>query len=93
MSRPTLKEQGFYATPAWRRIRRLALQRDNWLCQACLKQHRITKATEVHHVKPLEDYPELGLSLDNLMSLCWQCHEETKHKQAEIEYRARVIKI
>lgn len=78
----TLKEQGFYHTSAWRRNRLLALQRDHYLCQACLARGKITPATEVHHVKELEDHPELGLELSNLQSLCWYCHEETKRRKA-----------
>lgn len=76
----TLKEQGFYHTKAWRSLRKEALQRDHYLCQLCLAKHRITPATEVHHIKELEDYPELGLELSNLQSLCWYCHEGTKYQ-------------
>lgn len=77
----TLKEQGFYKTTAWRRIRVQALERDHYLCQKCLERHRLTRATEVHHILPLEDYPESALVLSNLMSLCWDCHEQTKHRK------------
>ena len=91
----TLKEKGFYHKPAWRRLRLLALQRDHYLCQECLKHHRFTAATEVHHVLELEEHPELGLDLDNLVSLCWSCHEQTKHrtKQAEPPSTVRVIRV
>jgi len=90
----TLKEQGFYHTPAWRRVRILALQRDHYLCQECLRQHRFTAATEVHHILPLEEHPELALELSNLRSLCWSCHEATKqHKKVSAPLRARVIKV
>lgn len=74
----TLKDQGFYKKAVWRKLRLQALERDHYLCQECLRRRRFTKATEVHHIKPLEDYPELGLSLSNLVSLCWPCHEQTK---------------
>lgn len=89
----TLKKRGFYQGRAWRGARLLALQRDHYLCQACLKKGRITKATEVHHLRPLEEYPELGLELTNLQSLCWQCHEETKVRGSTTSYAARIIKI
>lgn len=82
-SRESLKAQGFYHTAAWRRVRRLALQRDHFLCQECLRNNKITQATEVHHIKELESFPSLGLELSNLESLCWQCHEHTKHKKQE----------
>lgn len=92
----TMKSQGFYHTSAWRRIRVQALQRDHYLCQACLKNNRFTKATEVHHIKELEDHPELALDLDNLQSLCWDCHEKTKdHRRCSVEIPkgVKVIKI
>ena len=89
-----LKKQGFYHRPAWRRIRQQALHRDHYLCQECLRQKKIVPATEVHHVLPLEDFPELGLELSNLTSLCWYCHEQTKHKKKEqIIPGVRVLKI
>lgn len=76
--KPTLKQQGFYRSRAWRSVRLVALQRDHYLCQNCLRKKRFTRATEVHHIRPLEDFPELGLEVSNLLSLCWRCHEETK---------------
>lgn len=79
----TLKEQGFYHRTAWRRIRVQALQRDHYLCQKCLAKKKITPATEVHHIIQLEDDPSLGLELSNLQSLCWYCHEETKHNKPD----------
>ena len=88
-----LKEQGFYKTTVWRRLRLLALQRDNYLCQECLRKKRITKATEIHHIKPIASHSELALSLDNLESLCWDCHEATKPRRVADDLPVRVIKI
>lgn len=76
----SLKAQGFYHSTAWRRIRQQALHRDHYLCQECLKSKKVTPATEVHHIVPLEVDPSLGLELSNLQSLCWRCHEGTKHR-------------
>lgn len=92
----TLKEQGFYHTPAWRRVRVQVLERDHYLCQNCLRNRRITAATEVHHIQPLEEHPELALVAENLESLCWKCHEETKHhgkRSAVIPHGVKVVKI
>ncbi|CAJ0571029.1 unnamed protein product, partial [Mesorhabditis spiculigera] len=30
----------------------------------------------VHHIKPLEDFPDLALSDDNLESICPTCHNQ-----------------
>ena len=76
----------FYGTDAWKRCRRAALLRDHGLCQRCLREGRReifangrtfpVLATMVHHIKHLEDHPELALNLDNLVSLCDACHEK-----------------
>lgn len=34
----------------------------------------IARATQVHHIKHLEDYPELALDDDNLEAVCLHCH-------------------
>lgn len=88
-----LKEQGFYHWPTWRRLRLLALQRDHYLCQACMRRKKITPATEVHHIQPITNRPELALCLDNLESLCWDCHEQTKPRGAlKMPLGIRIIK-
>ena len=72
----------FYSSTAWSKARELALIRDNYLCQSCLKKKRIRKAEIVHHIRELRDYPELGLELSNLISWCNKCHT-THHKSSE----------
>ena len=86
------KPNAFYHSPAWRKVRRLVLQRDNFLCQHCLVDGRIRPATEVHHIKPLKDYPELSLDMSNLIGLCWECHELTKLRKLDVPIGVRVIK-
>jgi len=78
---------------AWKRLRLLALHRDHYLCQECLRNKRITTATEVHHVLPRSTHPELALELSNLESLCWDCHEATKPRRREDSLPVRIIKI
>jgi 5-methylcytosine-specific restriction endonuclease McrA len=90
----TQKEAGFYKTPAWRRIRKQALTRDHYLCQLRTSKKCSGFATEVHHIVPLETDPARRLDLENLVSCCWWCHEETKPKKKPAAvYGARVIRI
>ena len=88
------KPNPFYLTTAWRKIRAVALVRDHYLCQYCLQEGRLTTAELVHHIKPIEMYPELALVLDNLVSLCGACHNRVHAHQESNEAvrRARVIK-
>lgn len=89
----TLKKQGFYVKRTWRHCRVLALQRDHYLCQDCKEKGKVTIATEVHHIIPLEQRPDLALELSNLRSLCRQCHEATKLRSKPVRAGIRVIKI
>lgn len=70
------KVDPFYNSTAWKKVRLVALVRDNYLCQACLRNKRLTTANTVHHIKPRLDYPELALDIDNLESICPSCHNK-----------------
>lgn len=87
----------FYASAEWLRIRAVCLQRDHYLCQDCLKRKKAVLAEAVHHDKPLAEYPELALDIDNLVSLCSACHNERhgfkgKRKKKPVPQGVRVIK-
>lgn len=90
----TLKEQGWYNKSVHKKWRKLVMQRDNWLCQECLRHGNITPATDAHHKKTLEDYPWLALDVDNGEALCRSCHEDTKMFKNKTKLRdgVRVIK-
>jgi len=40
------------------------------------------EATEVHHIKHLEDFPDLAYEDDNLVSLCHACHNARHPEKA-----------
>ena len=56
----------------WEKLRLLILARDNYLCQPCAEDYKVTPATEVDHIIPKAkggtDDP------DNLQSICNDCH-------------------
>ena len=62
----------------WRHLRVVALERDNYLCQLRISSNCTRFATTVHHIKPVDQFPDLALDLDNLTSCCFNCHEQTK---------------
>ena len=76
------KADPFYRSAAWAKARRMALQRDCYLCQDCMAAKarganiRPRTAKVVHHIKSIELYPELRLELSNLISLCEACHNK-----------------
>lgn len=76
----------FYHTAAWKRARAAALSRDGGMCQDCMDRFRAGwgirphRAEMVHHIIPLEERPDLALNIDNLRSLCNECHNK-KHPE------------
>lgn len=68
--------RAFYKSAAWQKVRLIILQRDNYLCQECLKNDRLTIANIVHHIEPLLDNWDKGLEEDNLESICESCHNK-----------------
>lgn len=76
----------FYRSSDWERLRQLALERDNFECQHCKEEGRVTvdsikeegKRKEVvlnvDHKYGIENYPKLALVLDNLQTLCIYHH-------------------
>ena len=68
------ERQNFYRSQKWKIFRERVLRRDDYTCQRCKRYGRVTPAREVHHIKHLEDYPELAFAPDNCISLCKICH-------------------
>lgn len=56
------------------KVRAQTLKRDNYLCQRCLEQGRITPATDSHHIVKMTTAPERHLDPSNRRSLCNECH-------------------
>lgn len=82
--RLSANERGYDS--AWKRLRKLALSRDKHLCQDCRDKGRVTAAAQVDHVVPKA---KGGTdALDNLRSLCRECHDEKSAR--DLGHRVRV---
>lgn len=74
-----------YNSDRWRKLRRYKFQ-INPLCERCLAKGKITPAEDIHHRMSFmqTDNPEiryhLAYDIENLESLCKQCHAE-EHKR------------
>lgn len=75
----------FYKSKEWKRLRRRALQRDNFECQLCKKKGKFAKAKNVHHIEEVKDKPERALDETNLLSLCIKCHNQIHEKGFKTE--------
>ncbi len=74
-----------YNSPNWKKLR-LGYLMQHPLCEQCLKEDKITPATEVHHIKPISTGSDelamksIAYNAYNLMALCKDCHHKI-HKQ------------
>ena len=62
--------QDIRKSPEYQRWRREVRHRDENTCRICAVQRNL----HVHHIKPLEKYPEFATDLDNGITLCGNCH-------------------
>ena len=67
--------QAFYQSKEWRILRRFMLSKEP-LCDHCLNKDRITPASEVHHKRDIQYAPQLRLDVNNLTTLCKECHSK-----------------
>lgn len=68
----------FEASPQWKSMRRLILERDGKKCVKC----ESVKQPTVDHILPKSKVPSLALDEINLRVLCWDCN---KSKAAKVE--------
>ena len=72
----TGKRDGFnYKAPRWLRARARALQAFGYECQECRRFGVKREATVVHHVWPVETWPEYAWASWNHLPLCSECHD------------------
>ena len=64
----------FYHSKEWQRMSAYIMRRDHYECQVCRQNHKLTRASQVHHIIHLEDNQSLALDEDNLEAVCIQCH-------------------
>ena len=63
-----------YTSKRWLRLREKILKRDNYLCQYSIRYGRHKQANTVHHIFPVESYPEYQWCEWNLISLSTEAH-------------------
>lgn len=73
----TSSQRGYGAQ--WRKLRAIALERDRYLCQECLKKGLYVSATTVDHIIAKAHGGSDDLS--NLQSLCDVCHKTKTAKE------------
>jgi 5-methylcytosine-specific restriction endonuclease McrA len=64
-----------YETTRWRKKREYILRRDGYMCQHFKRYGKRREANTVHHIYPLEEYPEYAWCDWNLISLSAKAHD------------------
>ena len=84
------QKRKFYDSGNWKRLREEVKKRDNYECQECKRNGLVRIDTNeyserakrkkiqlvVHHRKELEHHPELALDINNLETVCVDCHNK-----------------
>ncbi|WP_411860755.1 HNH endonuclease [Mammaliicoccus sciuri] len=67
----------FYHSSEWRKRRKQVLLRDKYMCQMCLQHGVITNRNLiVHHKIELKQDWSKRLAMDNLETVCRECHNK-----------------
>lgn len=73
----------FYKTARWERVRRVVFRRDGYQCQLSKRYCRIRPAEVVHHIFPLEEFPEFAFATWNLISLTRAMHNSLHDRNTD----------
>lgn len=73
----------FYSWTPWRKLREKVIDRDNKECKVCGIPYQKARLY-VHHKKELKDYPHLALDMNNLITVCGNCHNEIHEKEDQL---------
>ncbi|MFV9420986.1 HNH endonuclease signature motif containing protein [Staphylococcus sp. Ze7] len=69
----------FYKKREWKDIKARRREIDNDECQWCKDKGKVVTSKDtrliVHHKQELKDRPDLALDIDNLVTVCFVCHE------------------
>lgn len=74
-----------YKSKRWKALSAKAMRRDGYKCQIAARYGRSVPAEVVHHIYPVDEYPEYAYCLWNLISLSRAAHNRVHdHNNAEL---------
>lgn len=79
MAKPR-RANGFYDSPEWKALRRLAMIRDGYRCTVCRCDVHGKGKARVDHIHSIHARPDLALVLSNLRVLC-VLHDAQAHRE------------
>lgn len=65
-----------YKSKRWEIMRDRIMRRDKYMCQYYKRFGKLVPATMVHHIFPVEDYPQYAMEPWNLIALSNEAHHK-----------------
>lgn len=87
----------FRSSPKWQKKRKKIKERDNYLCQICIRDLYNTTVrynyddVQVHHAVPIHQDDSLKLKSDNLITLCSMHHAMCDRGEIPYEEVKKII--
>ena len=72
-----------YSSARWKKLREFVLRKCSHLCETCLRNGIYTNATQVDHIIPVYQRPDLFWDEDNLAGICNSCHAVKSKEEAK----------
>lgn len=92
------RTEEFYWDRRWKSLAHDVRKEQHNECQICAAHGQVTRAWGVHHVRHLEDFPELAYSRHytgedgrqhrQLIAICFRCHE-LQHPERQAMHKHR----
>jgi 5-methylcytosine-specific restriction endonuclease McrA len=76
----------FIHSHQWRKVRKLKIQQDP-LCEVCMREGKTVAATVGDHHRPRRLWPELNLTMSNLVSMCQSHHRKKSLLERDCQTR------
>lgn len=70
-----------YQSAKWKKKRLYILRKDGYLCQIAKRYGKTEEATVVHHIYPVEEYPQWQWADWNLISVSQAAHNRLENRK------------
>lgn len=76
-----MRKQFSYNGIKWKHLAQMALRRDGYMCQLSKRYGKAVPAEVVHHIYPVDEYPEYAYCPWNLISLSRAAHNRLHDRE------------
>lgn len=83
MYQETKMKQFDYKSQKWKKVKSAVLRRDGYKCQLSKRYGKNVPAEIVHHIYPVDEYPEYAYCLWNLISLSREQHNRLHDRNTD----------